>query len=505
MASSNVDVHITEHVTTPSTVLSTATIVTSTFPHTSVISSPKLKGPKTRSSSGAYVKSTHMKVRISPNKPNTQETEHSVSSSEEKPTMPQINGATTLDSLSVPNIINLNNVENVDDWIKSGGVYVGRKVDNGHLKHDGSKWGNPHLVRVHKCREKVQELFRADILNNEDLRNDTKELKGKVLGCWCSPLKCHAEVLHEFAGNIPRYQGIDPVNNADMSPLSSTPSFPSSSALSSTDAKPLASIITSMEAHLNLQNEKIKQLEERICNLEGDLVKTNARFTIRDHVIEGLRGEIHRLQQYTRRYSVTVSGIDKERNENPKELREKVLKLVTDVKSTTQVHDIDKFHRNGRLNGKEQDIIVRFKSHSAKEAFYKARKNLLPSRKEVKIRPSLSNNQLNLLRDAKSVVEEFCLNEESTGEEMVNPVEFVFANIHGIIQAKMKKELRGSPFISFNSIPDLVRKVQEAQVVKDEDSSFDKISSWADRSITKPASGQHQSSDDDDMGFGGFS
>ena len=272
--------------------------------------------------------------------------------------------------------------------------------------------------------------------------------------------------------------------------------------------------VTDMEARLNeqktlnlLQNEKISKLEKRISTLDGELIQTKARFSVRDHVIEALRGEIYRLQQYTRRYSVTVSGIDKEKDEDPEVLRAKVLKLITDVNSTTQDNDIDKFHRNGKLfNGKEQDIIVRFKSHSAKEAFYKARKNLFPSRKEVKIRPSLSIYHINLLRDAKSVVDEFSLN-----EEIVNPVDFVFANVHGQVQAKMRKKFRRSPFITFNTIPELISKLQEAQVIKDEDDAFDEVSTWADISPSNSKRTAHQSrrrdsdSDNDDMGFGGFS
>ena len=118
----------------------------------------------------------------------------------------------------------------------------------------------------------------------------------------------------------------------------------------------------------------------------------------------------------------------------------------------------------------------------------------------VKIRLSLSTNQLNLLRDAEAVVDDLSL-----GEEAVNPVEFVFANLHGVIQAKLKKKFRGSQFISFNSVSDLIRKTQAAQVIKDAETEFEKISSWADSSPKKPSSG-HQSrpTEEDDMGFGLF-
>ena len=138
---------------------------------------------------------------------------------------------------------------------------------------------------------------------------------------------------------------------------------------------------------------------------------------VRDHIVEGLKGEIQRLQQYTGRYYVAVSGIEKKREEKPEELREIVLKLVSEVKSNTGEHDIDKFQRNGRVHDdKKQDIIIRFKSHAAKEAFYKARKSLPPTRNNTKIRPSLSPNQKTLLHEAQSVIEEFHL-----AHEQINP------------------------------------------------------------------------------------
>ena len=270
-----------------------------------------------------------------------------------------------------------------------------------------------------------------------------------------------------------------------------------------------------LEANLNyqktynlMQNDKIRQLENRISQLEGDLTLTKARFCVTDHVIDALRGEVSRLQQFTRRYTVSVTGIPKQREEkdNPDILREKVHKLISEVKSTTKEDDIDKFHRNGRVtDGNEQEILIRFKSHAAKESFYRARKSLPPSMKEIKIRPSLSRHQSDLLRDAKAVVEQY---NYSMDEVMVNPVEFVLANIHGDIQVKMKNKVRGSQFISFNSVQDLCLKLQQAQVVEQTDTAFDIISSRIDRADqmmkedeqpVRPLSG-----DDDDMGFDNF-
>ena len=278
-----------------------------------------------------------------------------------------------------------------------------------------------------------------------------------------------------------------------------SPTFPSNPPTH--DLNDVVNALNTLQANNLLQQDRIMKLERRISSLEGTLIQNNARLTVRDHVVEALKGEVNRLQQFTRRYCVAVSGIDKQEGETPEILREKVIKLVAEVKSTTTELDIDKFHRNGRVtNGSEQEIIIRFKSHAAKEAFYRARKDLPPARKAVvKIRPSLSLNQQNLLRDALSFVDEFGLKDEE-----INPVEFVFANVHGEIQAKLKNKFRGNCFISFNSIQDLARKVQDAQVEKDREADYDKTSSWADPDLHQKPEVPSQNDDDDDMGFGLF-
>ena len=194
--------------------------------------------------------------------------------------------------------------------------------------------------------------------------------------------------------------------------------------------------------------------------------------------MEGMRGEINRLQQYTRRYSVTIAGIPKKREEKPEDLRKIVEELVTEVNqhsaSTTTTADIDKFHRNGPRKGAEQDVILRFKSHSAKEEFYKGRKSLGPERRDIKIRPSLSPAQNNLLRDAIAYLEM---------EDMAiyeNPPEFVFANVLGQIQVKMKKKCKDGLFITIRSVAHLTQVIQKANMDEDAFEMFDTDNSWAD-------------------------
>ena len=77
-------------------------------------------------------------------------------------------------------------------------IYIGRP----------SKWGNifthkpgtqaDHVVAT---REDAIEAYREWITKGDGkhLLKDLHELKGKTLGCWCSPKACHGDVLMELA------------------------------------------------------------------------------------------------------------------------------------------------------------------------------------------------------------------------------------------------------------------------------------------------------------------
>jgi hypothetical protein len=88
---------------------------------------------------------------------------------------------------------------NVVDWEKRPNhLYVGRAC-GGHKT--GSKWGNPFKLTKY-TREVSLEMFEQYLLNNATLINNISELNGMVLGCWCKPLPCHADILVRYL-NMP--------------------------------------------------------------------------------------------------------------------------------------------------------------------------------------------------------------------------------------------------------------------------------------------------------------
>jgi len=68
-------------------------------------------------------------------------------------------------------------------------VYVGRP----------SKWGNPFVIGRDGSRDEVIARYRAWIVRQPALMAALPELRAKSLICWCSPNRCHADVLIELA------------------------------------------------------------------------------------------------------------------------------------------------------------------------------------------------------------------------------------------------------------------------------------------------------------------
>lgn len=73
-------------------------------------------------------------------------------------------------------------------------VYIGRP----------SKWGNPFPVPSRGYDreadpDRILERYEAHVRSRPELMAALPELRGKVLGCWCAPKRCHGDVLLRLA------------------------------------------------------------------------------------------------------------------------------------------------------------------------------------------------------------------------------------------------------------------------------------------------------------------
>lgn len=70
-------------------------------------------------------------------------------------------------------------------------VYIGRP----------SKWGNPFTIGKDGTREDVIAQYVQWFWTQPHLVESISELKGKTLGCWCSPQPCHGDFLSQVANS----------------------------------------------------------------------------------------------------------------------------------------------------------------------------------------------------------------------------------------------------------------------------------------------------------------
>jgi len=76
-------------------------------------------------------------------------------------------------------------------------VYIGRGR--------GSKFGNPYTLKDHTREEaiaKFKTYFIERVKRDDEFAQAVRELRGKVLVCFCAPQACHGNVIADYVDGI---------------------------------------------------------------------------------------------------------------------------------------------------------------------------------------------------------------------------------------------------------------------------------------------------------------
>jgi hypothetical protein len=77
---------------------------------------------------------------------------------------------------------------NLVTWAKDRGLFI--RIDR------ASEWGNPFELGKDGDREAVVRNYKDHYLPHKpSLLKKLPSLKGKALGCWCAPQRCHGNIL----------------------------------------------------------------------------------------------------------------------------------------------------------------------------------------------------------------------------------------------------------------------------------------------------------------------
>jgi hypothetical protein len=97
--------------------------------------------------------------------------------------------------------------ENLKDWINDpNNIYIARKgvifIEGKRFPPFSSPFANPFKISELESREEVivkyKEYISKKLENNTELQTELIAMKGKNLGCWCFPEKCHGDVVLEM-------------------------------------------------------------------------------------------------------------------------------------------------------------------------------------------------------------------------------------------------------------------------------------------------------------------
>ncbi len=89
-----------------------------------------------------------------------------------------IGGNLTAHQLPPTTVVNIRSTDKFD-------VYIGR----------GGPWGNPFRIGPDGTRDQVVAEYDHWIGSRPDLVARLGELRGRRLGCFCAPQRCHGDVL----------------------------------------------------------------------------------------------------------------------------------------------------------------------------------------------------------------------------------------------------------------------------------------------------------------------
>ena len=101
---------------------------------------------------------------------------------------------------------------------------------------------------------------------------------------------------------------------------------------------------------------------------------------------------------------LTLKGIPIKKNEKPDQLLDSILRDIEKLKLEIEDFEVDRVHRNGPKykdkDGKlQQDVILKFTSWQARNAFYNARQKT-----RYRVCPNLTKRCVNLLKYAETSV-----------------------------------------------------------------------------------------------------
>lgn len=165
-----------------------------------------------------------------------------------------------------------------------------------------------------------------------------------------------------------------------------------------------------------LQNKKVleqleksmnQKLQRELADIKQLLQERDDRIKVLEKKIDFLESQNENLEQYTRRNSLRIYGMEESEHED---IFDAVIKLFqNDMDLETQPADIDRIHRLGKKksDGKPRPVIVKFATYRQRNFVFKAKSRLKNySNGKVYVNEDLTKERSNLFFAARKLKKE---------------------------------------------------------------------------------------------------
>ena len=156
--------------------------------------------------------------------------------------------------------------------------------------------------------------------------------------------------------------------------------------------------LTKLTNQVDINQSDIFDLNKRLDDSNTTLESIQHQMEDLTELKQVTKNKLNDLEQYTRRNSVRVFGIEESSREETNDLIIELAAKKLDIKLTNE--DLDRSHRVGKKNGDNpRAIIVKFARHDTKSTILRARRKLKGSRTVIK--EDLTVTNLHLLKSVK--------------------------------------------------------------------------------------------------------
>ena len=224
-----------------------------------------------------------------------------------------------------------------------------------------------------------------------------------------------------------------------------------------------------LSEQLAASNAKVDVLTADVIDSRNQVKELSARLDRAKYEIRAMRIELDDLQQYGRRRSIRIEGLEYKNGETEDELFTKIKTSLAEVSVPIEKSDVIRFHRSSKPKVNRDKVlcaqtIVKFGRWAPRKQAHYANKRARTSGKSFRIHHDLTKRRYELLKKARSLIDVrfAALNKRPDGEAGENHRDQVlaFADINSNLLVRYGEDT--FPFNKERDLEDIFDEISRA-------------------------------------------